>query len=186
MLQICSRMGFPKEIQTNPGNSIKSNLAIEFVEKFGIKLTRSSIHHLQNNSVERFHRKVKRILKVLCIEAAPEWEKQVPAAFVLRTITHESTGFTPAELVYSRNLRTPVTLLYEQWMNHEDERNNVEYVFQLINRLKRYKELATDKMLEIQTKRKAWYNRKAIKKEFSEGDLVLVVSRSKQNRLAAE
>ncbi|KFM65211.1 Retrovirus-related Pol polyprotein from transposon 412, partial [Stegodyphus mimosarum] len=90
--------------------------------------------------------------------AAPEWKKHVPAAvFVLRTITYESTGFTPAELVYGRNLRTPVTLLYEQWMNPEDEGNNVvEYAFQLINRLKRCKELATDKMLEMQTKRKVW------------------------------
>ncbi|KFM62646.1 Pro-Pol polyprotein, partial [Stegodyphus mimosarum] len=92
-------MGFPKEIQTDRGTSFMSNLGIEFVEKFGIKVSRSSIHHPQSYPVERFHRTVKRILKGLCIEAAPEWEKQVPAAlFALRTITHESTGFTPAEM----------------------------------------------------------------------------------------
>ncbi|GBL76831.1 hypothetical protein AVEN_53490-1 [Araneus ventricosus] len=97
---------------------------------------------------------------------------------------HESIGFTPSELVYGRNLRTPVTLLYEQW---KDEGNNVvEYVFQLINRLKRCKELALDKMLEMQTKRKVWCDRKAIKREFSEGDLVLVVSTSKPNKLAVK
>ncbi|GBN07055.1 hypothetical protein AVEN_39053-1 [Araneus ventricosus] len=131
---------------------------------------------------------VKRILKVLCIEAAPERKRQVPTAlFALRTIRHESTGFTPSELVYGRNHRTPVTLLYEQWMNPEDKGNNVvEYVFQLINRLKRCKELALDKMLEMQTKRKVWYDGKAIKREFSEGDLVLVASTSKPNKLAVE
>ncbi|GBN42169.1 hypothetical protein AVEN_237775-1 [Araneus ventricosus] len=126
-------MGFPKEMQNDQGTSFMSNLAIEFAEKFGIKVTRSSEHHPQSNAAERFHRTIKRILKVLCIEAAPEWERQVPAAlFALRTIRHESTGFTASELVYGRNLRTPVTLLYEQCMNPEDEGNNVEYFFQLI------------------------------------------------------
>ncbi|GBM24817.1 Retrovirus-related Pol polyprotein from transposon 412 [Araneus ventricosus] len=112
MIQIFSRMGYPKEMQTNQGTSFKSNPAIEFAEKFGIKVTRSSVHHPQSNPVERFHRTIKRILKVLCIKAAPEWERQVPAAlFALRTIRHENTGFTPSESVYGRNHRTPATLL---------------------------------------------------------------------------
>ncbi|GBL81896.1 hypothetical protein AVEN_50494-1 [Araneus ventricosus] len=150
-------MGFPKEMQADQGTSFMSNLAIEFAENFGIKVTRSSVYHPQSNPVERFHRTIKRILKVLCTKAAPEWERQIRAAlFALRTIRHESTGFTPSELVYGRNLRTSVTLLYEQWMNPEDEGNNVvEYVFQLINRLKRCKELALDKMLEMQTKKES-------------------------------
>ncbi|GFW74616.1 retrovirus-related Pol polyprotein from transposon 297 [Trichonephila clavipes] len=89
-----------------------------FLNRFGIKVSRSSVYHPQSNPVERFHRTVKRILKVLCIEAAPNWESQVPAAlFALRTVTHESTGFSPAELVYGNNLRTPVTLLYESWLD---------------------------------------------------------------------
>ncbi|GBN72971.1 hypothetical protein AVEN_120543-1 [Araneus ventricosus] len=114
MIQIFSRMGFPKEMQTDQGASFMSNLAIEFAEKFGIKVTRSSVYHPQSNPVERFHRTIKRILKVLCIEGASEYERQIPAAlFALRTIRHESIGFTPSELVYGRNLRTPVTLLYE-------------------------------------------------------------------------
>ncbi|GBM41065.1 hypothetical protein AVEN_180966-1 [Araneus ventricosus] len=114
-------MGFPKQIPNDQGSSYMSNLAVKFAEKFGTKVTRSSIHHPQNNPVERCHRIIKRILKVLCIEAAPEWENHVPAAlFALRTIRHESTGFTPSELVYGPNLRTPVTLLYERWINPED------------------------------------------------------------------
>ncbi|GBM53179.1 hypothetical protein AVEN_198167-1 [Araneus ventricosus] len=63
-------MGFPKEIQTDEGTSFISNLAVEFAEKFGIKVTRSSVHHPQSNPVESFHRTIKRISKVLSIEAA--------------------------------------------------------------------------------------------------------------------
>ncbi|GBN25936.1 hypothetical protein AVEN_137305-1 [Araneus ventricosus] len=89
MAQIFSRMGFPKEMQTDQGTSFMSNLAVEFTEKFGIKVTRSSVHHPQSNPVERFHRTIKIILKVLC-RSGPEWEKQVPAGpFALRTIRHK-------------------------------------------------------------------------------------------------
>ncbi|GFU92869.1 retrovirus-related Pol polyprotein from transposon 17.6 [Trichonephila clavipes] len=103
-------MGFPREIQTDQGISFMSHLTVEFFNRFGIQVFQSSVYHLQSNPVERFHRTVKRVLRVLCIEAAPNWESQVPAAlFALRTVTHESTGFSPAELVYGNNLRTPVT-----------------------------------------------------------------------------
>ncbi|GFU72764.1 retrovirus-related Pol polyprotein from transposon 297 [Trichonephila clavipes] len=85
-------------------------------------------------------------------------EKQLPAAlFALRTITHESTGFTPAELVHGKNLRTPITLLYENWIGTTEEVTPVvEYVFQLINRLKSCQELVIEKMEETKIKRKAW------------------------------
>ncbi|GFU32640.1 retrovirus-related Pol polyprotein from transposon 17.6 [Trichonephila clavipes] len=80
LLQVFSRMGFPREIQTDQGTSFMSRLTVEFFNRFGIKVSRSSVYHPQSNPVERFHRTVKRILRVLCIEAAPNWESQVPAA----------------------------------------------------------------------------------------------------------
>ncbi|GFT56967.1 retrovirus-related Pol polyprotein from transposon 17.6 [Trichonephila clavipes] len=90
LLQVFSRMGFPREIQTDQGSSFMSCLTVEFFNRFGIKVSRCSVYHTQSNPVERFHRTIKRVLRVLCIEAAPNWESQVPAAlFALRTVTHE-------------------------------------------------------------------------------------------------
>lgn len=103
-----------------------SILTVEFLENFGIKIIRSSIYYHQSNPVERFPRSVKRILKVLCIEAAPSWETQIPTAlFVLRTVTHMNTGFSPAELVYGNNLRAPVVLLYEELLKPQEQENTV-------------------------------------------------------------
>ncbi|GBN95052.1 Retrovirus-related Pol polyprotein from transposon 17.6 [Araneus ventricosus] len=188
LLQIFSRMGFPREIQTDQGKSFMSILTVEFLEKFGIKIVRSSIYHPQSNPVERFHRSVKRILRVLCIEAAPDWETQIPAAlFALRTVTHESTGFSPAELVHGNNLRTPAVLLYEKWLMPEEQENIVlEYVFELINRLRKSRELAKEKMEEMRDRRKKWYDRNAIKREFHEGDSVLVLSVNQPHKLAPQ
>ncbi|GFY14872.1 retrovirus-related Pol polyprotein from transposon 412 [Trichonephila clavipes] len=107
LLQVFSRIGFPREIQTDQGTSFISRLTVELFNRFGLA-------YPQSNPVEHFQPTLKRFLRVLCIEAAPNWESQVPAAlFALRTVTHESTGFSPAELVYGNHLRTPVTLLYE-------------------------------------------------------------------------
>ncbi|GFV84933.1 retrovirus-related Pol polyprotein from transposon 412 [Trichonephila clavipes] len=144
LLQIFSRMGFPRELQTDQSTSFMSALTTEFLERFGVKVVRSSVYHPQSNPVERMHRTLKRILRVLCLEAIPDWEKILPQAlFVLRTVIHDSTGFSPAELVHGKNLRTSVMLLYENLTEEEPvESSVVDYVFELINRMKRCQELA--------------------------------------------
>ncbi|GFY07417.1 retrovirus-related Pol polyprotein from transposon 17.6 [Trichonephila clavipes] len=143
LLNIFSRMGFPREIQCDQGTSFTSALTTEFFERFGILVRHSSVYHPQT----------------------------------LRTVSHESTGYTPSELVYGKNLRTPETLVMEHWMEPEEEGDLVtEYMFKLINRLKRCQEVAINKMEEMQVKRKTWYDKNAVKREFKDGDLVLVFS----------
>ncbi|GBN41645.1 hypothetical protein AVEN_239133-1 [Araneus ventricosus] len=101
LLHIFSRMGFPRELQTDQGTSFMSALTTEFLEKFGVKVVRSSVYHPQSNPVERMNRTLKRILRVLWLEALPDWEKILPQAlFALRTVIHGSTGFSLAELVH--------------------------------------------------------------------------------------
>ncbi|GBM41213.1 hypothetical protein AVEN_180518-1 [Araneus ventricosus] len=186
LLQIFSRMGFPKEMQHDQGTSFMSELTTEFFERFGVRVVHSSTYHPQSNPVERSHRTLGRILRVLCSEEGPDWEKHVHAAlFALRTVTHESTGFSPAELVHGRNLRTPVTLLYENWLQPEEEQTPVtEYVFTLLNRLKRFQDLAVKEMEKSQQRNKIWYDKRAVKREFQEGDLVLIFSNCRTNKLS--
>lgn len=65
--------------------------------------------------MERCHRSVKRFLKVLCIENGVSWEGNLPyALFALRTVTHDSTGFSTPELVHGKDSKTPETLLFEK------------------------------------------------------------------------
>ncbi|GFV50113.1 retrovirus-related Pol polyprotein from transposon 17.6 [Trichonephila clavipes] len=157
LLQIFSRMGFPRELQTDQGTSFMSALTMEFLERFGVK-------DPQSNPVERMHRTLKRILRVLCLEAIPDWEKILPRAlFALRTVIHDSTGFSPAELVHGKNLRTPVMLLYEKLTEEEPVESSVEdYVFELINRMKRCQELAILHMEDAKQKQKLWPNKLSV------------------------
>ncbi|GFT11908.1 retrovirus-related Pol polyprotein from transposon 412 [Trichonephila clavipes] len=81
-------------------------------ERFGILVRHSSVYHPQSNPVERFHRTLKRLLRVLCLDAGSEWDKHLPvnSFSVTNCIARMSTGYTPSELVYGKNLRTPETL----------------------------------------------------------------------------
>ncbi|GBM66782.1 hypothetical protein AVEN_74326-1 [Araneus ventricosus] len=128
------------------------------------------------------------MLKVLCLESGQDWEKNLPANLLaLRTITflHDSTGFCPAELVHGKNLRTLEVLLYEHWVKPQEEDSTVtKYVFDLINRMRRCQELAVTTMIEVRDKRKVWYDKNAVKREFRVVDLVLATS--KPNKMAVQ
>ncbi|GFW79268.1 retrovirus-related Pol polyprotein from transposon 412 [Trichonephila clavipes] len=185
LLSIFSRIGFPREIQSDLGTSFTSELTTTFFNKFGIKVTRSSVSHPQSNAVERVHRTIKRVIKALCVESGEDWEGVLPLAlFSLRTVAHESTGFSPTELVMGKNLRAPQMLVYEEWMEEGNTSQSVvEYILQLNNRLKRCQDIAITRMKECQLKRKTWYDRDAVERKFVEGDLVMVLATSKQNKL---
>ncbi|GFS90544.1 retrovirus-related Pol polyprotein from transposon 412 [Trichonephila clavipes] len=142
---ICMSSKFPEAIPVSDISSIRNTCQAY-----------SSVYHPQSNPVERFHRTLKRLLRVLCLDAGSEWDKHLPSILLaLRTVSHESTGYIPSELVYGKNLRTPETLVMEHWMEPEEEGDLVtEYMFKLINRLKRCQEVAINKMEEMQVKRK--------------------------------
>ncbi|GFW96374.1 integrase catalytic domain-containing protein [Trichonephila clavipes] len=107
LLEIFSRMGFPRELQTDQSASFMNALTTEFLETFGVKVVRSSVYYPQSYSVERMHRTLNRILRIMCLEAITDWEKILPQIlFALKTVIHNSTGFSPAELVHGKNLRT--------------------------------------------------------------------------------
>ncbi|GFX40590.1 retrovirus-related Pol polyprotein from transposon 412 [Trichonephila clavipes] len=187
LLNIFSRMGFPREIQCDQGTSFTSALTTEFFERFGILVRHSSVYHPQSNPVERFHRTLKRLLRVLCLDAGSEWDKHLPSILLaLRAVCYESTGYTPSELVYGKNLRTPETLVMEHWMEPEEGDLVTEYMFKLINRFKRCQEVAINKMEEMQVKRKTWYDKSAVKREFKDGGLVLVLATYRTNKLAVQ
>ncbi|GFY22364.1 retrovirus-related Pol polyprotein from transposon 412 [Trichonephila clavipes] len=185
LLSIFSRLGFPREIQSDMRTSFTSELTTTFFNKFGIKMTRSSVSYPQSNAVERVHRTIKHVIKALCVESGEDWEGVLPLAlFSLRTVAHESTGFSPTELVMGKNFRTPQTLVYEEWMEEGNTSQLVvEYILQLNNRLKRCQDIAITRMKECQLKRKTWYDRDAVERKFVEGDLVMVLATSKQNKL---
>lgn len=187
LLSIFSRVGFPSEIQSDNGSVFTSNLTSVFLERCGIKLVHSSVHHPQSNPVERMHSVLKRILRALCFEHKHDWEACVPAAlFAMRSAPHESTGFSPAELVYGRDLRGPLRMLRESWEGCGDDPGVVAYVLELLDRLGKTRDLVESNMKAAQVSSKAYYDRSARKRTFSVGEEVMLLRPSKKNKLEVQ
>ncbi|GFS69129.1 hypothetical protein TNCV_4009901 [Trichonephila clavipes] len=78
-------------------------------------------------------------------------------------------------------------LLYEKLTEEEHvESSFVDYVFELINRMKRYQELAILHMEDAKQKEKLGYDRRTIKRPFQLGELVLVIAPSRPNKLSVQ
>ncbi|GFV02119.1 retrovirus-related Pol polyprotein from transposon 412 [Trichonephila clavipes] len=82
-------------------------------------------------------------------------ENSSSSLFTLRTVIHDSTGFSPAESSSREKSKDSVMLLYEKLTEEEHvESSVVDYVFELINRMKRCQKLAIPHMEDAKQKHK--------------------------------
>lgn len=184
LLSVFARIGFPREIQCDNGSVFTSALTTTFLEKCGIRIIHSSLHHPQSNSVEKWHSVLKRVLRALTHEYKTDWESGLPGAmFALRSVPHEATGFSPAELVYGRALRSPMRLIREQWEDHQSDITVLEYVLDLLQQLQDTREIAESNMHEAQQRAKSYYDRNTRPRTYREGDKVLVLRPTRANKL---
>ncbi|KAL6481162.1 hypothetical protein MHYP_G00092420 [Metynnis hypsauchen] len=69
-------------------------------------------YHPQTNATERVNHTLKTAIRAYVGDKHNSWDKFLPQiCFALRTSPHESTGFTPAKMLYGRELMTPLDLL---------------------------------------------------------------------------
>ena len=90
-----ARFGHPLQVHTDNTTYFRSQLMQEAFKRAGIKLTFTPTYNPQSNSVERVHRDLNIMLRVLCHQHAADWEEVLPAALLaLRSAVHESTKIT--------------------------------------------------------------------------------------------
>jgi len=111
--QFVSRYGVPLELHTDQGRSFESKLFHKVTELLGIKKTRTTALHPQSDGqVERQHQTISNYLAKYISENQKNWDRWVPMFLLAyRTSKHETTGMTPAELCFVRDLRLPLDLL---------------------------------------------------------------------------
>ena len=81
----------------------------EAFQRAGVRLTFTPTYNPQSNSVERTHRDLNIMLRVLCHQHAADWEEVLPASLLaLRSAVHENTPF---ECLYGREPATPLDLV---------------------------------------------------------------------------
>ena len=114
---------------------------------------------------------------------------QAPAitAVCNREVPQESTGFSPFELLYGRQVREPFDVVRETWeADQKSSEDVISYALRMRERLEEMTEEAQTNLAATQRSQKTWYDRSSRSREFSSGDNVLVLLPSSTHKLHAE
>lgn len=189
LVQLFSRVGLPREVITDQGTNFLSLLLKQVYQLLGIKGIRTTPYHPQTDGlVERFNQTLKNMLRRFVSQTGADWDQWLPyLLFAYREVPQASTGFSPFELLYGRQVRGPLDLLREQWEGPSDgKRSVVQYVVEMRQRLEEMTALAQENMQKAQRNQKTWYDRKARERSFEPGQKVLLLLPSQDSKLLAK
>ena len=107
LVDINSRVGVPREVLSDQGKQFTSDLMKEVGRLLSIKqLTTTPYHPFCNGLVERFNGTLKAMLRRVSEEQPRLWDRYIPSLlFAYRESVQESTGFSPFQLLYGRQVR---------------------------------------------------------------------------------
>ena len=117
LVRIFTRVALTREILTDQGTNFTSELLAEIYHFLHIGSLRTSPYHRQTDGlVERFNGSLKEMLRKCATQDGKDWDKLLPYVLIAyREAPHESTRFSPFELLYRWEVREPLDLLKEEW-----------------------------------------------------------------------
>ena len=189
LIEVFARVGIPDEILTDNGSNFTSKLMEKFHALTGVKHIRTSAYHPETDGmVERFNATLKKTLRKLVDKSTEDWDLCLPyLMWAYRGTEHASTGYSPYELVYGKEMRDGLDELAERWKEDTtDPVPVVEYLRLLRERMERVRESMRENEQKAKTQHKKYHDRKTTTRDFKEGDMVLVFLPKKQNKLLTE
>ena len=157
LIKVFSRVGVPKEILTDQGSNFTSQLLAEVYRLLHIQPIKTSPYHPQTDGlVERFNQTLKAMLRKTVLDEGKDWDKWVPyLLFAYREVPQSSTGFSPFELVYGRQVRGPLDILKETWeRSNKSSESIISYVISMQEKLSEMSELARENLGKAQKRQK--------------------------------
>ena len=178
LLRMFTVYGIPKEIQSDRGTNFTSILFNNILKELKVKQILSSAYHPGSQGIlERWQQTFKSMLRKFCTESNPNWDEGVDyLLFPIREAPQESTGFSPFEMFYGRNLRGPLTLIKEEWLKNSpvnETRTVKQYMDKLRETLGKVREIAKQNLSSVQLDMKSLYDKKTKVRKLCKGDLVL-------------
>ena len=183
LMKIFARVGIPKEILTDQGSNFQSQ---ELYRLLHIGALRTSPYHPQTDGlVERFNKTLKDMLKKT---EGKDWDRLIPfLLFAYREVPQESTGFSPLELLYGREVQGPLDVIKELWETDDNsDPNIISYILMMRDRLEKVMTQAQQNLRGAQTQQKRWYDRNVRERKFEEGDQVLILLPTATTKLNAQ
>jgi transposase InsO family protein len=182
---IIYRFGVPNSIITDNGSQFTGRNFSEFCDKFHIRVNWAAVAHPQTNGqVERANGLILEGLKPRIFDrlnkSSRKWLQELPAVvWSLRTTPSRATGFTPFFLVYRAEAILPTDLEYGSprvWSYNEGTNQRARE--DSLDQLDEARTVALMHSTRYQQALRRYQARKIRLRDFSEGDLVLRLSKT--------
>ena len=169
------RYGAPLQILTDQGTNFEGNLFKELCRLLGIDKVRTSSYHPScNGLIERFHRTMNAMLGKVVSSHQRDWDEVLPLVLAAyRASPHEVTGYSPNFLMFGRETRAPIDLVYGRPPDGDRGAATYSaYAQDFADRMENAYRLVRDHLRVSAERRKHAYDMKVRPAEFFPGDRV--------------
>ncbi|XP_050918995.1 uncharacterized protein LOC127136489 [Lathyrus oleraceus] len=177
---IFPRFGVPRLVISDGGFNFISKIFEKLLLKYGARHRVATPYHPQTSGqVEVSNREIKQILEETVATSRKDLSSKLhEALWAYRTAYKTLTGTTPFKLVYGKSCHLPLELRHKAYwavrnlnLNYTtaDEKRILDIHELEELRLDTYKNSRIDK-----ERTKKWHDKRILRKEFNEGDLVLL------------
>ena len=162
----------PYQLHSDMGAQFELEIIKELSKTPQIRKTHMISYHPQSDGlVERLNQTIISMLATVVNDFGGEWEDRLPrVCFAYNTSQQESTGFTPFCLMFGRQARIPLDLMYQTPVT--ETRNVSHYVWILRKSLQDAYALVRENLQAASFRQKELYDEKIHGKPYSVDDLV--------------
>lgn len=169
------KFGFPAKLHHDQDREFENKLFSKLEEYCGIQGSRTTPYHAAGNGqAERFNRTLLSMLRNLTEEAKSDWKSSLAKVVHAYNCTRsEATGYAPYYLLYGRNPRLPVDIMFGLTPSDQSSSHS-EYASKWRKRMREAYKLASKTAQREQKRGKKQYDRKTYGVELQPGCRVLV------------
>ncbi|GFW63770.1 retrovirus-related Pol polyprotein from transposon 412 [Trichonephila clavipes] len=111
---IATMLEHPSNVSLSISWDLCQGLCLGVCELLGIDKTKTTPLHPQSDGmVERFNRTILNNLSLMVSKNQQDWDQKVPLFLLAyRSAVHETTGYSPSQMLFGRDLRLPCDLLF--------------------------------------------------------------------------
>ena len=172
--EIFCRFSTPEQLHSDQGSQFESMLIAEVCKLMNIHKSHTTPYHPQGDGlVERFNRTLLNMLATTSHDHPLDWEHHIrKVCMAYNTSEQATTGYSPFYLMFGRNARLPVDIMFPTQTPATDGVVYGEYAKTMKETMEKAFRTVREHVGNKQERQKQFYDRKCHGQPFQTGDLV--------------